>query len=54
MINLYIKYKMKEMLGVSILYSLIIIEQSYTVALITSGVLFIVIASLIDNNKVMD
>ena len=51
---LYIKYKMKEMLGVSILYSLIIIEQSYTVALITSGVLFIVIASLIDNNKVMD
>jgi hypothetical protein len=51
---LYIKCKMKEMAGVSILYSLIIVEQSYTVALISSGILFIVIASLLNNNKVID
>ena len=52
---LYIKYRMKEMVGISILYSLIIIEQSYSVAFITSGILFVVmIALLFGNNKVMD
>jgi hypothetical protein len=51
---LYKKYKLKEMSAVSLLYSLIIIEQSYTVALITSGIFFVtVVVFLFSNNKVV-
>jgi hypothetical protein len=39
----YKKYKMIDAVAISVIYSLIIVEQSYSVALITSGVLFIAI-----------
>ncbi len=44
---LFIKYKLTESIGLAVIYSLIIIEQSYSVALVSSGVLFVAMSIII-------
>ncbi|MBF7066141.1 hypothetical protein D5R49_08630 [Arcobacter butzleri] len=48
---LYIKYKSKEVIGVSIIYSLLLTEQAYTTAFITSGICILTILILMTMKK---
>ncbi|WP_419965997.1 hypothetical protein [Aliarcobacter butzleri] len=48
---LYIKYNSKEVIGISIIYSLLLTEQAYTTAFITSGIGFLAILVILTLRK---
>jgi len=48
---LYLKYQLKEVIGVSIIYSLLLAEQAYTTAFITSGVWLLSILILMTTKR---
>lgn len=48
---LYIKYNLKEVIGISIIYSLLLTEQAYTTAFITSGIGFLSILVILTLRK---
>lgn len=48
---LYEKYEMFEAIGVSIIYSLLVVEQSYSTAMITSGILLITLFTILNVKK---
>jgi hypothetical protein len=50
----YEKYKLKEILAISILYALLLCEQAYTTAFVSSGIalLFIVFTLFRDTNQI--
>lgn len=51
---LYIKYKLKEVIGISIIYSLLLTEQAYTTAFVNSGIglLTIIVIITLKKNKI--
>lgn len=56
---LYSKYQIKEVIGVAIIYSLLLTEQSYTTAFVSSGIGLLIILILLNvqgsiNNKIED
>jgi hypothetical protein len=52
---LYLKYQLKEVIGISIIYSLLLTEQAYTTAFVTSGigVLTLLILLTYKKNKII-
>jgi len=48
---LYLKYQLKEVIGISIIYSLLLTEQAYTTAFVTSGIGFLTILVILTLRK---
>lgn len=44
---IYVKYQLKEVIGIAIIYSLLLTEQAYTTAFVTSGVSLITFLTLL-------
>ena len=49
---LYLRYQLKEVIGISIIYSLLLTEQAYSTAFVTSGIGLLTILILLTCKKI--